>query len=638
MANYDEIKVLKGLDGIRKRPAMYIANMGLSGINHCLLEILANAVDETIASKTKRAEIIITLNKDQSITLQDFGRGIPFTKTKDENGNEIAQAYLAFSEIHAGGKFDEENYQASGGTYGVGAAVVTALSKKVTVTSVRDNEMYELTTTYAETAPSALNENEFYDAQNKLVVKQIWAKNTKKLANGTTVDFLLDFKRYFSADHFDVSDILADLKHQSLLTSIKFVFKNAFNNEDVIFKNNDGLKQGLIELNENLEDGRQHTPIYQLKYNDTETGIAFDFAFEWVNDYEEQHFPYVNSAIFTKDGGTQILAFTNNLLNYVNDRTKATFRKNAFVLGLKTYSNVVIPNNLLVLANQTKTELGTEDVKPALKRAFESFKLKDSEIKTIVKFLKDNEKLKAKEDELRQVNKNSKVNKIQLMSNFVNCSSKDAKEKELFIAEGLSALGSLKEARDAHTQAILPLRGKVLNTVKATLINMLENKEFKTLIDALGCGYGKNFEYEKLEYHKIIIATDADVDADEITNLLLAFFIKYLPELIKNGHLYVANPPLYMTTIKDKYYFFRDENALNDWIKTNKVKNANIRRLKGLGEMNADELSITIMHKDSRNITRVVVEDETKMKETNQLIFSAGQKREREILIDNHQI
>lgn len=609
----NSIKILDGLDGVRKRLTMYLGNINYEGVLQCFKEILSNAIDETQASKTKQKEVIVKLYNDNSISIRDFGRGIPSDKRKETKiaPTEITGAYLAYTIIHAGAKFDENTYEASGGSYGAGSSIVTAVSKKVIVKSFKNKKCYELVLEQAFTKPKNIKENQFYDERNKLLVTQTWNINSTQ-SDGTEIRYWLDFD-YFEIKENSSQMIQDELQVQYLLSNIKFIFEDETSKAKITYFNKDGLKKGLMLYNEKNGDV-SHTNIYELNYFDDETKIKVDFVFEWCSDYEENHQSFINDTIYTKEGGTQIDGFVSELRKYINNSSKKDYRNSDITFGLKTYSNCIIPSNLVKTSNQTKSKLITEEVKIAIANAFKKFKLKQIELKEILNFIKDATNLKQKIQDLKQAKNNTKINKkekMKLLATFTDCSSLNPVEKELYIVEGGSAGGSLKQARDTKTQAVLPVRGKILNSNRNSIKAITNNNELQSLIKILGCGISGDFKYEDLQFHKIIIASDSDADGYEIANLIIFFFITCMPEIIKKGHLFLSNPPLYSikNTKTDERVYLLNEKALNDYKKTHKVDEKSIMRYKGHGESNPDEIKKTLMDTSTRQLTMITTKN-----------------------------
>ncbi len=587
----ENIKVLEGLEGVRKRPAMYIGGTGKDGLHHLVYEVVDNSIDEAMAGQCDTITII--LNSDGSVTVIDNGRGIPVDKHPIYKKSAME---IALTKLHAGGKFDKDAYQISGGLHGVGVSCVNALSKKLIAKVCRDGNIYQQE--YKIGVPQ-------YDVK---IVDKCDKKDT-----GTTIQFYPD-PEIFSTLEFD----LAVLKKR--LQEIAFLNPNV----TIIIKDEKKEKEetlhyagGLIEFVSYINKSKPviHKPVYFKKQVDSNT---IEVAIQYTDGYNENIFGFVNT-INTTEGGTHISGFKTALTRAINDYAeKKAMLKNEKIMGDDTREGLTAIINLKMkepqFEGQTKTKLGNSEMKGVVDSIVyialteyleENPTIANKICQKIVSSAKAREAAKKARDLVRR--KNAMGGLSGLPGKLADCSSKKVERTELYIVEGDSAAGSSKMARDKEYQAILPLKGKILNVEKSNPTKVLSSEEIINLITAIGTGIKENFDIEKLRYNKIIIMTDADVDGSHIRTLLLTFFYRYMPELIENGNIYVAVSPLFrIRKGKDHYVYSEDE--LKKVLDKLGGK-ADVQRFKGLGEMNPSQLWDTTMDPQKRILKKVSIED-----------------------------
>ncbi len=609
----ESITVLEGLEAVRKRPGMYIGSVSTRGLNHLVYEILDNSVDEHLAGHC--SEIHVTLEKDGSATVQDNGRGIPVGMHK----KGISAERLVFTTLHAGGKFDSNAYKTSGGLHGVGSSVVNALSTHLTVQVKSGGFIHE--DKYSRGIPTI----DLIDGLLPVIGK------TKE--TGTTINFLPD-PEIFEKTRFKEEDIKNRLLETAYLNpGLTIYYKDLRKEEpeEITFHEPEGIIGYIKDMNKSSET--VHDVIY---YKGSSENIELEVAFQYINEFHENVMGFCNN-INTLEGGTHITGFKTAFTNIIN-----TYARELGILKEKdlNFTGTDIRNGLTAVISikhtdprfegQTKTKLDNQDAAKAVSKVTndELVRFFDKNIEVLKNVISCAEKAA----KLRKAEEKAKTNmlskpKFSFDSNgkLANCESKDAKKCEIFIVEGDSAGGSAKMARNRLYQAILPIRGKILNVEKASIDKVLANAEIKTMINAFGCGfsegYGNDFDITKLRYDKIIIMADADVDGAHISNLLMTLFFRFMPELIYEGHLYIAMPPLYkaIPSKGDEEYLY-DDAALEKYRKTHNGP-FTLQRYKGLGEMDAEQLWETTLDPERRLLKKVEIEDAKQANQITELLM-----------------
>ncbi|NLG04979.1 MAG: DNA gyrase subunit B [Clostridia bacterium] len=601
-STYDaaSITVLEGLEAVRKRPGMYIGSVSTKGLNHLIYEIVDNSVDEHLAGYCD--QIWVTLEKDGSASVSDNGRGIPVGM--HEKG--ISAERLVFTTLHAGGKFDDSVYKTSGGLHGVGSSVVNALSEYLDIEVMRDGYIYH--DRYTRGIPDL----ELIDGLLPVIGK------TKE--TGTKIRFLPD-NEIFEKTRFKEEDIKSRLHETAYLNpqlTIHFTDNRQDEPERIDFHEEKGIVGFVSDMNQNKET--LHDVIY---FKGEADNITVEIAFQYVNEFHENVLGFCNN-IYNAEGGTHLTGFKTMFTNVMNN-----YARELNILKEKdvNFTGADIRNGMTAVISikhpsprfegQTKTKLDNQDATRAVSKVTgdEIVLFFDRNLETLKTVLSCAEKAA----KIRKTEEKAKTNmltkqRFSFDSNgkLANCESKDYEKCEIFIVEGDSAGGSAKTARNRNYQAILPIRGKILNVEKASIDKVLANAEIKTMINAFGCGfsegYGNDFDISKLRYHKIIIMADADVDGAHICTLLLTLFYRFMPELIYEGHVYIAMPPLYKAMPKrgEEEYLY-DDKALMKYRKTH--KDFTLQRYKGLGEMDADQLWETTLNPDTRILKQVEIED-----------------------------
>ena len=627
--NYDasSITVLEGLEAVRKRPGMYIGSVSTKGLNHLIYEIVDNSVDEHLAGYCDT--IKVTLEADGSATVEDNGRGIPVGM--HEKG--ISAERLVFTTLHAGGKFDNSAYKTSGGLHGVGSSVVNALSTKLTVRVKSGGCIYE--DRYERGIPVM----DLVDGLLPVVGK------TRE--TGTTITFLPD-DTIFDKTRFKEDEVKSRLHETAYLNpklTIIFEDKRKEEPEKVTYHEPEGIIGFIKDMNRSKET--VHDVIF---FSGESEGISVEVAFQYVNEFHENVLGFCNN-IYNSEGGTHLTGFKTQFTNVIN-----TYARELNILKEKdaNFTGADVRNGMTAVVSikhpdprfegQTKTKLDNQDAAKAVAKVTgeEIVRFFDRNLETLKSIIGCAEKAA----KIRKTEEKAKTNmltkqKFSFDSNgkLANCESRDPSKCEIFIVEGDSAGGSAKTARNRMYQAILPIRGKILNVEKASIDKVLANAEIKTMINAFGCGfsegYGNDFDITKLRYDKIIIMADADVDGAHISTLLLTLFYRFMPDLIFEGHVYIAMPPLYkaMPSKGEEKYLY-DDKALEKYRKTHKGP-FTLQRYKGLGEMDAEQLWETTLDPERRLLKLVEIEDARMASEMTELLMGTDVPPRRSFIYDH---
>ena len=599
--NAENITVLEGLEAVRVRPGMYIGSVSTKGLNHLIYEIVDNAVDEHLAGYC--SEIHVYLEKDGSVTVEDNGRGIPV----DLHEKGISAERLVFTTLHAGGKFDDSAYKTSGGLHGVGSSVVNALSVWMKVRIRRGGHIYE--DAYERGIPTV-------ELQNGLLPVVGKSKDT-----GTSIRFMPDDEIFdhtvFKAE--EVKNRLHETAYLNPALTICFEDRRGSEAESITYHEPEGIVGFVKSINRNKDT--VHEVIYVKGESD---GITVEAAFQYVNEFHENVMGFCNN-IFNAEGGTHLTGFKTIFTTVINSYARqlnilkekdANFTGPDVRNGMTAVVSIKHPDPRF--EGQTKTKLDNQDAAKVVSKVVgdEITRYFDRNLETLKSIIGCAEKAA----KIRKTEEKAKSNmltkqKFSFDSNgkLANCESRDASKCEIFIVEGDSAGGSAKMARNRLYQAIMPIRGKILNVEKASIDKVLANAEIKTMINAFGCGfsegYGNDFDITKLRYDKIIIMADADVDGAHICTLLLTLFYRFMPELIMEGHVYIAMPPLYkVIPARGKEEYLYDDKALAKYRKTHK-SSFTLQRYKGLGEMDAQQLWETTLDPETRYLKRVEIDD-----------------------------
>ncbi len=604
--NYDaeQIQVLEGLEPVRKRPGMYIGSTGPKGLHHLVYEIVDNSVDEALAGYC--TEINVTINRDNSITVEDNGRGMPVDKHPKLG---IPAVEVIHTVLHAGGKFGGGGYKVSGGLHGVGASVVNALSTRMEVEVKRDGNIYR----------------QSYE-QGKTVTKLEVVGNTKKTGSKTT--FWPDAEIFSETTEYDYDTLQHRLRETAFLNKgIKITLEDKRENKakKEEFHYEGGIKEFVKHMNQNKEALHKDIIYFEVQKADV---CEAEVAMQYTDRYNEMILSYANN-INTVEGGTHLIGFKSALTRVFNDYA----RKNKFLKDSdQALSGEDVREGLTAIVSvklaepefegQTKAKLGNTEMRGFVETSTNEnlmafLEENPAQAKIIMeKCLRAARAREAARKARELTRRKSVLDSNSLPGKLADCSSKDPAVSEIFLVEGDSAGGSAIDGRDRTRQAILPLRGKILNVEKARLDKILNSDEIKNMITAFGCNIGNDFDIDKLRYHKIIIMTDADVDGAHIRTLLLTFFYRYMPELIRQGYVYAAQPPLFQVKQgKDVYYTYsdREQEALLD--KINGKGKINIQRYKGLGEMDAEQLYDTTMSFEHRTLIQITIDDATRADE-----------------------
>lgn len=592
--NAKHIQVLEGLEAVRKRPSMYIGSTSSRGLHHLVFEVVDNSIDEALAGHC--SQIKVTINEDNSVTVIDDGRGIPVEKHPVEKRPAVE---VVLTTLHAGGKFGSDSYKVAGGLHGVGVSVVNALSEWLEVEVFRDGKIY----------------SQRYERGKKITpIKSSGSVNK----TGTKITFLPD-SQIFEKTAFENEVIVQRLREQAFLNKgLKIIFKDMRSGLEEKFKYDGGIIQYVAYLNQ----GKETVPKKPIYIHKAVSGFEVEVAMQYHAGYAEVLYSYANN-IHTHEGGTHEYGFKVSLTRLVNDfaRKLGILKDNQSNLSgedIREGLTAVISVKLMdaQFEGQTKTKLGNSEIRSIVDgicyETLEAFFEQNPAVtrRIIEKAIRASRAREAARKARELTRRKNALEISNLPGKLADCTSKDPGESELFLVEGDSAGGSAKQGRDRRFQAILPLRGKILNVEKARLDKILANEEIRTLITALGTGIESEFDIGRARYQKIIIMTDADVDGSHIRVLLLTFFYRFMHELIESGFVYIAQPPLYKVKKgKREEYLFREEELdplLNEWTREGGVQ---IQRYKGLGEMNPDQLWETTMNPESRIIKRVELVD-----------------------------
>ena len=623
----ESISVLEGLEAVRKRPGMYIGSVSTKGLNHLIYEIVDNSVDEHLAGYC--SEVRVTLEKDGSATVADNGRGVPVGM----HAKGVPAARLVYTTLHAGGKFDDSAYKTSGGLHGVGSSVVNALSVYMDVEISWEGYIHH--DRYEKGLPVV-------ELEDGLLPK---IGKTKK--TGTKVNFLPD-DTIFEKTKFKADDVKSRMHETAYLNpSLTIIFEDlrGAEKEKIVYHEPDGILGFIKDLNSKKE--AIHEPVYFKGESD---GIEVEAAFQYVNEFHENILGFCNN-IYNSEGGTHLTGFKTTFTTVINQ-----YARELGILKEKdsNFTGADVRNGMTAIISikhpdprfegQTKTKLDNPDASKATSKVTgeEIVRYFDRNLENLKKVIGCAEK----SAKIRKTEEKAKTNlltkqKYSFDSNgkLANCESRDASKCEIFIVEGDSAGGSAKTARDRMYQAILPIRGKILNVEKASIDKVLANAEIKTMINAFGCGfsegYGNDFDISKLRYDKIIIMADADVDGAHISTLLLTLFYRFMRELIDEGHIYIAMPPLYKAMPKkgEEEYLY-DDKALERYRKTHDGP-FTLQRYKGLGEMDAEQLWETTLNPETRILKRVEIEDARMASDVTEMLMGTEVPPRRTFIYEN---
>ncbi|MCI6948878.1 DNA topoisomerase (ATP-hydrolyzing) subunit B [Oribacterium sp. P9] len=594
----DQIQILEGLEAVRKRPGMYIGSTSIRGLHHLVYEIVDNSVDEALAGFCD--SITVTIEKDNSITVQDDGRGIPVDIQKKAGKPALE---VVFTVLHAGGKFGGSGYKVSGGLHGVGASVVNALSIWLEVSVYKGGKIYNM---------------KF--ERGKVVQPMTVIGECDERQHGTKVHFLPD-PEIFEETVYDYDTLKVRLRETAFLTKalkITLIDAREGKEQEKTFHYEGGIKEFVQYLNKGKE------PLYpDVIYCEGERDHVFvEVAMQHNDSYTENTYTFVNN-INTPEGGTHLTGFKNAITKTFNDyaRSNKLLKESEPNLsgddireGLTTVISVKIEDPQF--EGQTKQKLGNSEAQTAVQNIVGEqltyyLEQNPSVARAICEKSVLAQRARAAARRARDLTRRkSALDGVGLPGKLVDCNSKDPNECEIFIVEGDSALGPAKDGRNVHTQAVLPLRGKVLNVQKARLDRVYANEEIKGMITAFGTGINEDFDISKLRYNKIIIMTDADVDGAHIATLMLTFIYNFMPELIKQGHVYLAQPPLFNITKNKKHYYAYSDEEYQDILKQIGAEGTDVSRFKGLGEMDTEELAETTMDPETRTLLRVNMNDD----------------------------
>ena len=599
----DSIQVLEGLEAVRMRPAMYIGSTGPKGLHHLIWEVVDNAVDEAMAGFCTRIDV--TLLADGGVRVRDNGRGIPVDRHK---ATKLSALTTVMTTLHAGGKFDSDAYQVSGGLHGVGISVVNALSTRTNAEVVRDGFMWRQTF-----------------EQGNAVGKIEKVKPAKR--SGTSITFWADPEVFEETTEYTRKTVVNRLREMAFLTKgLEIRFRDERGEE--LFEETFRYAGGIIDFVKYLNASREpiHGQVAYFEHSGDEAEVAV--ALQWTAGYNETILSFANN-INTHEGGTHEEGFRTALTKAINDFARS---KNVLKDKDKNLEGADVREGLTAIISvkvsqpqfegQTKTKLGNTEIRSFVQKAMnqalpEWFARHPSDSRKIADKASSAARARAAARQARDLTRRkSLLESGGLPGKLSDCSSKDSNVSEMFIVEGDSAGGSAKQARNSEFQAILPIRGKIINVEKNRFARVLQNNEIQSLITAIGTGIGDELDIDKARYKKIIILTDADVDGAHIRTLLLTFFFRYMPDVINYGYVYIAQPPLYSAKIGTKTTWIQNDLDLARFKKKNASRKVNIQRFKGLGEMNAGDLWETTMNPDTRTLLQVELEDQFSAEET----------------------
>jgi DNA gyrase subunit B len=616
----DRIQILEGLEAVRKRPAMYIGSTDTNGLHHLVYEVVDNSIDEALAGFCDT--ISVTILKDNSIEVVDNGRGIP---VEDHPVYKSSALEIVLTKLHAGGKFDNESYKVSGGLHGVGVSVVNALSEEMTVEVSRNNKKYSQT--YVRGVPKAK-------------VKEVGeSKRT-----GTRTIFTPD-KKIFEATEFNYDTLSRRLRELAFLNAgIKIVLRDERGKgKETIFQ----FKGGIVSFIQHLNENKTSVTKKIIYFHTEKEKVDIEVALEYIDAYTETVYTYANN-INTKEGGTHLIGFKSALTRVLNeflkkeglDKKMPQLSGDDVREGLVAIVSAKLPNPQF--EGQTKMKLGNGEVKGIVESATNEnlgqfFEENPQVVRKILEkcIISAQARIAAKKAK-ELTRRKSALENDALPGKLADCSDSDPAICEIYLVEGDSAGGSAKQGRDRRFQAILPLKGKILNVEKARLDKVLSNEEIRTMITAIGTGIGESeFDIAKARYHKIIIMTDADVDGSHIRTLLLTFFFRYMPDIIRKGFLYIAQPPLYgIRAAKEIHYAYSDDER-DKIIKGLDKSKMTLQRYKGLGEMNPEQLWDTTMDPEKRTIIKVNMDDEIEAEEVFTVLMGDAVEPRRKFIEEN---
>lgn len=618
----ESISVLEGLEAVRVRPGMYIGSTNSRGLHHLVWEILDNSIDEHLAGFCD--EIVVTLHKNHVISVKDNGRGIPVDVHPKK---KIATERIIFTTLHAGGKFNSQSYRISGGLHGVGASVVNALSSFLEVEIIRDGFLYR----------------DRYENGGNPVVELVDGELLpveEKEGSGTKITFKPD-ETIFETTEFKADIIKKRLKELAFLNKgLKIVFIDEIHEETITYHEKDGIVGFVKYLNESKDIKHKDVIYVTGKSKDIEVEIAI----QYTKEFTESIHSFCNN-VNTIEGGLHVSGFKTALTRIVNqyarDLGSLKEKENNFE-GRDVRNGIVAVLSIKhpdpQYEGQTKTKLGNSDAKSAVEEVLSEhlpvyFDKNPETVKLVIDNAMKSYKLRKVEEKAR-TNFLSKNATLQVNGKLASCSSRKPEECELIIVEGDSAGGSAKQGRNRKFQAIMPIRGKILNVEKSSMDRIMSNQEIISIISAFGCGFGDDFDIKKARYHKIIILTDADVDGSHIRTLLLTFFYRYMPELIHEGFVYIGIPPLYKVTMNKKIQYLYSDKELEQFRKENKSKKFELQRYKGLGEMNPEQLWETTLNPKTRYLKKVTIEDAVACDKITTLLMGSKIPPRREFIME----